>query len=160
MDELNTSKTSNSDTTTFIRDMKSAYTDTLAAFETTCTQISNHNQNTYQTQCTDVFNGLLNLYKRKLNNISTKHLNNFDQQMQAKLAMYNSKIHLLDERLKDISVKVHRSNIYKSPVPDTPKSKQSFLTPRKQMSGAIVQTPSIQQYFHQNTLKFDHQGDK
>ena len=132
----------------------------LAAFETTCTQISDHNRKTYETQCTDILTKSLNSYKENLEDISTKHLNLFEQKIQEKFTTYNSKLNLLDKRLKDISTKVQTTNIYKSPAPDTPKSKQSFLTPRKQFSSAVAQTPSIQQYFHQNTLKFDHQGDE
>ena len=160
LDDFNTSKTSDSDTTTFIRDMKSVYTHMLAAFETTFTQISDHNQKTYETHCANILNKSFNSYKEKLNDISAKHLNLFDQHIQAKLTTYNSKINLLDERLKDITTKVNTTNIYKTPIPDIPKSKQSFVTPRKQLSGAVAQTSSIQQYFHQNTLKFDHHGEE
>ena len=102
IDELDTSKTTDTNTTMFIRDMKSVYTHMLAAFETTCTQISDHNQKTYENQCTDILTKSLNLYKENLEDISTKHLNLFEQKIQAKLTTYNSKINLLDKRLNRI----------------------------------------------------------
>ena len=157
LDDLNTSKSTDNDTATFIRDMKSVYKHMLSAFESTCQQISNHNKTEYESKCISILNKSLHSYTQKLDDISTKQLNFFETQLQTKIEYYDSKINVLDKRLANISRKINTTNVQKSPVPNTPKSKPSFLTPQK--SHAVAQN-SIQQYFHQNTLKFDHQGDE
>ena len=130
----------------------------LVAFDSTCEQISNHNKTVYNTQCNNYLNTSLHTYKHKLDDITTKQLKIFETQLHTKIADYDSKINSLDKHLKDISTKINTTTVYTSPVPNSPKSKPSLPTPQK--SSAVAQTPSIQQYFHQNTLKFDHQGDE
>ena len=72
LDELNTSKASDSNTTTFIKDIKSAYKHMLAAFDSTYEQISNHNKTVYNTHCNNYLNTSLHMYKHKLDDITTK----------------------------------------------------------------------------------------
>ena len=152
LDDLNTSKTSDMDTNTFIRDIKLVYKDMITTFDTSCRQMTEHYQK--------VLNSSLVTYENKLNHINTNQINIFENQLQTKLNNYTLKINVLDVRLKEISTKINTYDTKKSPVPNTPKSKPSFFNSPKPMQSAVSQTPSIQQYFQQHTLKFDHQGDE
>lgn len=158
LDELNTSKGTDSDTKSFLRDIKAVYKNMLTAFESTCNQLSERHISAITKHYDHIQNASIATYEQKLIEISTKHIQHFDTELQMKLGTYTSKINLLDKRLKDITTKMNTVTVRAPPVPTTPKSKSSIHTPQK--PSAVSQTPSIQQYFHQNTLKFEHQGDE
>ena len=127
----------------------------LTAFDSTCEQLVQKHNLIFKSMHNKHIVHSLQTYQQKLDEINTYQLESFNTKLRDKLSKYNSKITDIDKKLIEITTKINSINVQKTSTPHTPKSKSPFFTPQKQVSNTIA-TPSIQQFFHQNTLKFEH----
>ena len=161
IDDLSTPKISEINTNEFIRDIKTIYKHMLTAFDSTCKQIVQKYDVLYDTNHKQDTEISLKQYHETLEELTNSQIDNFETKLQHTLSQYDTKINDLNKRLNILTDRINNVNLRKSPVPQTPRSKQSPYTPQKSIhTTKESNTPSIQQYFHQHSLKFEHQGDE